>query len=102
MAASAGVPGSMTAPTGSHDRSGRSATLNPFARLDLSIERMLGTDFKIIYGVLVPMLVVCGVIILLAFHPAVWLVAVTLILEMALLALVVIKLLAMLGDDDGA
>ncbi len=100
MATSAGAPSPTKAPN-LPDRGARRATvLNPFAGLDRRLERLLGSDFKLIYGVLAPVLVVCGVIVLLALHPAVWLVAVTLIFEMALLALVVVKLLAMLGDED--
>ena len=58
------------------------------------------------YGMLVPILMICGVIVVLALSPAVWLVASILVLELAALGVVGYGLAGMLdespADDDDA
>lgn len=73
---------------------------DPLAGLDRWIEKVIGADFKLIYGVLMPMLLICGVILAIVFTQSVWVVAVTLVLELAFLAFIVVKLMAMLGEGE--
>lgn len=88
------------APTTSHAPAQPSR--NPLARFDGLLDRMIGCDMRLIYGVGMPMLLVCAVIVALAFSPSVWLVAVTIILEFACLGFIVMKLMAMLGEGEEA
>jgi ABC-type transport system involved in cytochrome bd biosynthesis fused ATPase/permease subunit len=76
--------------------------MNPFARLDKTVEGLLDADLRLIYGIAVPMLIVCAVIFVLAFDPsAVW-VALALVLEVAGLVLIIVKVMAMVADGtDG-
>ena len=93
---------STAAPAGQpqlHEAAG-AAQHDPLAALDGRLERLLGADMRMIYGLLAPVLLICGVIIVLALKPSSWLVALTVVLELAALAFVVVKLLAMLGDAD--
>jgi hypothetical protein len=72
----------------------------PFRGFDQSVERLLGADMRLIYGMAVPVLMIVGMIVLLALSPTTWLVAATLIVELAALALVVYGFLGMLTEDD--
>jgi hypothetical protein len=74
-----------------------------FRGFDQSVERAVGADMRLLYGMLVPILMVCGVIILLALSPATWLVAIILVLELGALGVVGYGLAGMLNeppDDD--
>jgi hypothetical protein len=71
-----------------------------FRGFDESVERMLGADMTLIYGMAVPILLIVGMIIVLALSPATWLVAAIVILEIAALAVVVIGFVGMLNEDD--
>ena len=67
------------------------------------MERAVGADMRLLYGMLVPILMICSVIIVLALSPAVWLVATILVLELGALAVVGYGLAGMLNepaDDD--
>ncbi len=85
-----------------HMESGRSTPhpANAFSGFDASVERTLGADMRLVYGMAVPILMVVGLIIILALSPAVWLVAAILVLELALLGVVVYGFVGMLNDDD--
>ena len=75
-----------------------------FRGFDESVERAVGADMRLLYGMLVPILMICGVIVVLALSPAVWLVAVILVLELGALAVVGYGLAGMLNEtagDDG-
>ena len=74
-----------------------------FRGFDESVERAVGADMRLLYGMLVPILMICGVIIVLALSPATWLVAIILVLEFGALAIVGYGLAGMLNepaDDD--
>jgi hypothetical protein len=77
---------------------------NAFRGFDQSVERALGADMRLLYGMLVPILMICGVIIVLALTPAIWLVAIILVLEIGALAVVGYGLAGMLNEpsDDEA
>jgi hypothetical protein len=73
---------------------------NTFHGFDESVERTLGADTRLLYGMAVPILMVAGLIIILALNPAGWLVASTLVLEIAALAVVMYGILGMLDESD--
>jgi hypothetical protein len=76
---------------------------NAFRGLDQSIERAVGADMRLLYGMLVPILMICGVIVLLALRPATWLVVIVMVLELGAVAVVGYGLAGMLNeapDDD--
>ncbi|MHB1570911.1 MAG: hypothetical protein ACYCXW_18750 [Solirubrobacteraceae bacterium] len=71
-----------------------------FRGLDRSLERALGMDGRLLYGMGVPMLMIVGLVIVLALNPATWIVAVIVVLEMGALVLIVSALLEMMRDDQ--
>jgi hypothetical protein len=73
---------------------------HPFRRLDDSVQRVLGADLRLIYGMAAPMLMIIGLILLLALRPETWLVIAIVVMELAALALVVYGLFGMLSEDD--
>ncbi len=70
--------------------------------LDRSVERILGADIRLLYGLLIPILIIVGFVIALALNHAAWLVGVILVLELAALMLVVVEIFKMMGDEQGA
>ena len=73
---------------------------DPLHGLDVAVESAVGADVRLLYGFLVPILLVCGLIIVLALSPSYWLVAAALVPEIALLFFMVTKILAMLNEPD--
>jgi chromate transport protein ChrA len=71
-----------------------------FRGFDQSVERVLGADARLLYGMLVPILMIVGLIVVLGLSPAAWLVAVIVGFEIAALLLVVRGLLEMMSDDQ--
>ena len=71
-----------------------------FHEFDATIERSLGVDARLLYGMLIPILMVCGLIILLALNPETWLVIAVVLFEAAALGVVITGFLSMLGEDD--
>ena len=72
---------------------------SPFRDFDASVERMLGADMRLIYGMLIPILMVCGLLIMLALSPSAWLVGVIVLFEILGLALIVYGFMVMMRDD---
>jgi hypothetical protein len=72
-----------------------------FRGFDESVERAVGADMRLLYGMLVPILMICGVIVVLALNPAVWVVAFIVALEIGALAVVGYGLAGMLGEPAG-
>jgi hypothetical protein len=72
-----------------------------FRGFDRSVERALGADVRLLYGMVVPILMVSGLIVLLALSPQTWLVIAVLLLEIAALGVVVTGFTGILNDDDG-
>lgn len=77
------------------------SSTNPYERFDSSMERWLGADMRMIYGMAVPILMVTGLILLLALNPTTWMVVGVLVLELAAGAVVIRGILGMLADGDG-
>jgi hypothetical protein len=71
-----------------------------FRGFEVSVERLLGTDMRLVYGLLVPILMLVGLIVVLALQPATWLVVSIVVVEIGLLATVITGLLGMMRSDD--
>ena len=71
-----------------------------FHEFDATVERSLGVDARLLYGMLIPILMVSGLIILLALNPETWLVIAVVLFEAAALGVVITGFLAMLNEDD--
>lgn len=80
----------------------QAAQTDPLAGLDRLLDRLLGADLRWLYGLAVPMFAVFGVIVLVSFHHSIVWAGAALVLEAALLALIVVKSLAILGEEDDA
>jgi hypothetical protein len=77
------------------------ARSNPFEGMEKLIERVIGADMRLIYGAVVPMGLVVGLVVLLTVTASHWwLVAVVLVVEFAAVALVVFAFLMMLDEDN--
>ena len=72
---------------------------NVMSEFDDSMERALGADMRLIYGLAVPLFMVIGLIVLLALNPTTWLVIGIVLLEVAALGLIVYGLMNMMRDD---
>jgi hypothetical protein len=73
-----------------------------FRNFDSSVERILGADMRLVYGIFAPAGLVIGLIVLLAFKLATWLLVAIVVVEVAALGLVLVGLLGMMssaGDD---
>jgi hypothetical protein len=71
-----------------------------YRNIDTWAERIIGADFRLIYGIGVPILILCGLIIALAAYPKAWLVAILVILEISSLVVIVRALMTMMDDDE--
>lgn len=74
--------------------------VSAFHGFEASVEHLLGADMRLIYGMAVPILIVCGLIVILALSPAVWLVAAILALELAVLSVVIYGFVLLNEPDD--
>ncbi len=77
-----------------------SRVMRAYGAIDRGTERVLGADTRLLYGFEVPVLMVVGAIIALAFHTHWWLVAAILVLELVGVAVVVAGFVRMLGQDE--
>ncbi len=73
---------------------------NAFHGFDESVERVLGADMRLVYGMAVPILMIVGLIVILALSPATWLVVSILILEAAALGVVIYGFTGLLNEPD--
>jgi len=73
-----------------------------YRSIDVFIERLIGADFRLIYGMGIPILLLCGVIIALAEYPKAWLVAILVILEVGTLYFIVRGFVDMMDSEDVA
>ena len=71
-----------------------------FRAFDSAAEQALGADMRLVYGILAPIVMVIGLIVVLALQPATWLVAVVVVAEIGALAVVITGLLGMMSTDD--
>lgn len=73
---------------------------NAFHGFDESVERVLGADMRLVYGMAVPILVIVGLIVILALSPATWVVAAIVLLEVAALGVVIYGFMGLLNEPD--
>lgn len=74
---------------------------NPFLGVELLIERVIGADMRLIYGAVVPMGLIVGLVVLLTLQgSAWWLVGLVLVVEFAAVGLVVFAFMKMLDEDN--
>ncbi|HET9102529.1 MAG TPA: hypothetical protein VFN55_04190 [Solirubrobacteraceae bacterium] len=71
-----------------------------FRRFDRRVQRRLGADMRLLYGLSVPILAVVGLIAVLGLSPSPWLVAAGLGLEVIALGVVLVGFSALLGETD--
>lgn len=71
-----------------------------FRGFEESVERTLGADMRLLYGMAVPILMIIGLIVVLALGPSTWLVIAVLVLELAALGVVMTGVIGMLSDGD--
>ena len=71
-----------------------------FGGLERSVERTLGADMTLIYGLAAPIFMIIGLIILLGLSPATWLVVAIMLVELACLGVVLIGLFGLMSDND--
>lgn len=84
-----------------HDETTTHARSNPFMGVELLIERLIGADMRLIYGAIVPMVLIVGLIVLLTISSSSWwLVALVLVVEFAAVGLVVFAFMKMLDEDN--
>ena len=93
---------SPTSPVGQREseRASGEHHADPLHGLDVAIESVLTVDLRLIYGILVPILLVIGLMIPLILAPSYWLVAAALIPELAILGLIMTKIMAMLNETE--
>jgi hypothetical protein len=85
-------------PTESSDPSYTSLS-HAFRGFDRSVERVLGVDFRLLYGMVVPILMISGLIVLLALSPQTWLQIAVLLVEIAALGVVLTGFVGVLNDN---
>lgn len=73
---------------------------DPLYEMDVAVESAVGVDLRLIYGMLVPVLLVIGLVLTVVFVQSYWLVAATWVVEIAFIGLIVAKTLAMLDEPD--
>ncbi len=77
------------------------ARSNPFEGMEMLIERLIGADMRLIYGAIVPMVLIVGLVVLLTLQSTSWwLVALVLVVEFAAVGLVVFAFMKMLDEDN--
>jgi hypothetical protein len=77
-----------------------SAQHNVMREFDDSMERWLGADMRLIYGLATPLFMIIGLVVLLALNPSTWLVIGIVVLEVMGLALIVYGLMTMMDDGN--
>ncbi len=83
------------------DETSRPARSNPFLGVEMLIERLIGADMRLIYGAIVPMVLIVGLVVLLTLQSTSWwLVALVLVVEFAAVGLVVFAFMKMLDEDN--
>lgn len=68
--------------------------------MDVAVESAVGVDLRPIYGMLVPVLLVVGLVLAVVLVQSYWLVAAAWVVEIACIALIVTKTFAMLDEPE--
>lgn len=86
----------------SHDSQSREHSFRAFRAFDHSVERLLGADFRLLYGMSVPVALLVALVVALSVSHSTWLLVLLVLLEIAALALVIYGLLGMLNEPADA
>lgn len=74
---------------------------NPMHSFDATVERRLGTDMRLLYGMGVPVIGMCVIIaVALGFAASAWVVAGLMVLEAVVLGVVLVGFTGMLNEDQ--
>lgn len=74
---------------------------DPLHVVDQAIRFVVDVDLRLLYGMIVPIGIVFGLIIWTVLAASYWLVGVTVLVELSMLVLIVVKVMAMLAEPDG-
>ena len=74
--------------------------LDPLHGVDQAIGSVIDADLRLLYGMLVPIAIVFGLIIWSFLSQSYWLVGVSVAVEFSMIVLIVVKVLAMLDEPD--
>lgn len=74
--------------------------LDPLHGVDQAIGSKIDADLRLLYGMIVPMLVVFGLVIWAFLSSSYWLVGVSVAVEFSMIVLIVVKAMAMLDEPD--
>ena len=74
----------------------------PYQAVDEAFQRLFEVDARLLYGFVVPIIAVSGLVVLLAFDPSNWLLALAVVLLLLASLIVVLGIARMLSDDDAA
>jgi uncharacterized protein (DUF2267 family) len=73
-----------------------------YQAVDRALQRLFEVDARLLYGFVVPVLAVSGLVVLLAFDPSTWLLAAVVVVLLLASLIVVLGILRMLSDDGDA
>ena len=73
-----------------------------YRAVDRAFQRLFEVDARLLYGIVVPVLAITGFVVLLAFDPSNWLLALAVVLLLLASLIVVLGIVRMLSDDDAA
>jgi hypothetical protein len=74
---------------------------SPYAPLERAVERRLGTDMRLLYGLGVPVILFCVTIaLLLGFAASTWMVASLMVLEVGVLGVIMVGFVGVLNSDE--
>jgi uncharacterized protein (DUF2267 family) len=71
-----------------------------YRAVDRAFQRLFEVDARLLYGFVVPVLAISGVVVLLAWDPSNWLLALAVVLLLAASLIVVLGIVRMLSDGD--
>ncbi len=73
---------------------------DPLHGLDRAVRAAIGADFRLLYGMIVPIGLVFGLVIWTFLTQSYWLVGLSVAVECAMIILIVVKTVAMLDEPD--
>ena len=71
-----------------------------YGAVDRALQRLFEVDARLLYGFVLPVLAVSGLVVLLAFDPSSWLLALVVVLLLLASLIVVVGIVRMLSDND--
>ena len=78
----------------------RRTRLDPLHGVDQAIRSVIDADLRLLYGMVVPMAVVFGLVIWTFLSSSYWLLGVSALVEFSMIVLIVVKVMAMLDEPE--